>query len=197
MCAGVGWTDEVHFSTLLTPPLPPPPFYSLSSFSLSHLPSSPSPKVLVVGGGDGGMLREVAKLKAVKEILSCSQYISVQRVTFNHLSYIHTHTHTCKLLLFPLLLPFPPHATYTFIPLLPSSSSLTFPMHACLLISILVGQLYPPTPHPPTHILAVGFSSLKVKVHFQDGAEFMQQRAGQFDVTITDFSGPLVRTLRH
>ena len=32
------------------------------------LPPSPSPKVLVVGGGDGGVLREVAKHKTVDEI---------------------------------------------------------------------------------------------------------------------------------
>ena len=35
--------------------------------------------------------------------------------------------------------------------------------------------------------LAVGFSSPKVKVHFQDGAEFIQQCAGQFDVVTTLF----------
>ena len=39
--------------------------------------------------------------------------------------------------------------------------------------------------------LAVGFSSPKVKVHIQDGAEFMQQCAGQFDVIITDSSDPI------
>ena len=38
---------------------------------------------------------------------------------------------------------------------------------------------------------AVGFSSPKVKVHIQDGAEFMQQCAGQFDVIITDSSDPI------
>ena len=38
---------------------------------------------------------------------------------------------------------------------------------------------------------AVGFSSPKVKVHIQDGAEFMQQCAGQFDVIITDCSDPI------
>ena len=39
--------------------------------------------------------------------------------------------------------------------------------------------------------LAVGFSSPKVKVHIQDGTEFMQQCAGQFDVIITDSSDPI------
>ena len=38
---------------------------------------------------------------------------------------------------------------------------------------------------------AVGFSSPKVKVHIQDGAEFMQQCAVQFDVIITDSSDPI------
>ena len=38
---------------------------------------------------------------------------------------------------------------------------------------------------------AVGFSSPKVKVHIQDGAEFMQQCAEQFDVIITDSSDPI------
>ena len=38
---------------------------------------------------------------------------------------------------------------------------------------------------------AVGFSSPKVKVHIQDGEEFMQQCAGQFDVIITDSSDPI------
>ena len=38
---------------------------------------------------------------------------------------------------------------------------------------------------------AVGFSSPKVKVHIQDGAEFMQQCTGQFDVIITDSSDPI------
>ena len=38
---------------------------------------------------------------------------------------------------------------------------------------------------------AVGFSSPKVKVHIQDGAEFMQQCVGQFDVIITDSSDPI------
>ena len=38
---------------------------------------------------------------------------------------------------------------------------------------------------------AVGFSSPKIKVHIQDGAEFMQQCAGQFDVIITDSSDPI------
>ena len=37
---------------------------------------------------------------------------------------------------------------------------------------------------------AVGFSSPKVKVHIQDGAEFMQQCVGQFDVIISDVSDP-------
>ena len=37
---------------------------------------------------------------------------------------------------------------------------------------------------------AVGFDSPKVKVHIQDGAEFMQQCAGQFDVIISDISDP-------
>ena len=38
---------------------------------------------------------------------------------------------------------------------------------------------------------AIDFSSPKVEVHIQDGAEFMQQCTGQFDVTITDSSDPI------
>ena len=53
--------------------LTPPFFLSLttSPFLPSSSPSPPSPKVLVVGGGDGGVLREVAKHKTVEEIHIC------------------------------------------------------------------------------------------------------------------------------
>ena len=43
----------------------------LPTFYLPPPPSSPSLKVLVVGGGDGGVLREVAKHKTVEEIHIC------------------------------------------------------------------------------------------------------------------------------
>jgi len=48
----------------ITPPLSPYP---------SPLPPYPSPlpQVLVVGGGDGGVLREVEKHKSVEEIHIC------------------------------------------------------------------------------------------------------------------------------
>jgi len=44
--------------------------------------------------------------------------------------------------------------------------------------------------------MAIGYSSSKVKVHIQDGMEFMAQCQGQFDVIITDSSDPIGESLR-
>ena len=76
------------------------------------------------------------------------------------------------------------------------------PANFCFSIFNLPSQP-PPPQHTHTHTqrvievskryfpqTAVGFSSPKVKVHIQDGAEFMQQCAGQFDVIISDVSDP-------
>ena len=41
-----------------------------------------------------------------------------------------------------------------------------------------------------TH-MAVGFDNPKVKVHIQDGAEFMSEKKEMFDVIITDSSDPI------
>ena len=83
----------------------PPPFFLLHLFILSplFLLSSFSPlssslllphlhlphKVLVVGGGDGGVLREVAKHKTVEEIHSCEIDEVSDCSIYHHLSYIH------------------------------------------------------------------------------------------------------------
>ena len=69
------------------PPLPSPPF----PFSLF-----PSLKVLVVGGGDGGVLREVAKHKTVEEIHICE------------IDEVSVCLFTCKFLFILNLLPFVP-----------------------------------------------------------------------------------------
>ena len=39
--------------------------------------------------------------------------------------------------------------------------------------------------------MAVGFDNPKVKVHIQDGMEFMLQNEKTFDVVITDSSDPI------
>ena len=39
--------------------------------------------------------------------------------------------------------------------------------------------------------MAVGFSNPKVKVHIQDGSEFLCQNKNKFDVIITDSSDPI------
>ena len=88
-------------------PLPSSTCSSLPPSSPSPPPSSPSLKVLVVGGGDGGVLREVTKHKTVEEIHSCEiDEVSVCSM-YHHLSYIHTLS--CKLLFFPV------PATHTFV----------------------------------------------------------------------------------
>ena len=76
-------------------------------------------------------------------------------------------------------------SVYLQIPVSLSSNSLFFPSkHMHIQRVIEVSKRYLPQ-------TAVGFSSPKVKVHIQDGAEFMQQCAGQFDVIITDSSDPI------
>ena len=67
-------SSSSFFPLLIFPPSPSYPFLSSSLSLLCTLFSfslSPSLKVLVVGGGDGGVLREVAKHKTVEEIHSC------------------------------------------------------------------------------------------------------------------------------
>ena len=39
--------------------------------------------------------------------------------------------------------------------------------------------------------MAIGYSSQKVKVHVQDGAEFLIHHKSSFDVIITDSSDPI------
>lgn len=39
--------------------------------------------------------------------------------------------------------------------------------------------------------LSCGFSDSRVSVHYQDGAEFMTQHSGEFDIIITDSSDPI------
>ena len=86
--------------SFLSPPLPP----HLPSYPHPLPPSLPSPKVLVVGGGDGGVLREVAKHKTVEEIHICEiDEVSVFLFTGKFLSIFklscfsfQTHTHTAS-----------------------------------------------------------------------------------------------------
>ena len=60
--------------------------FLLTFSSPSPPPSSPSLKVLVVGGGDGGVLREVAKHKTVEEIHSCEiDEVSVFLITMQQI----------------------------------------------------------------------------------------------------------------
>ena len=110
--------------------------------------------MLVVGGGDGGVLREVAKHKTVDEIHICE------------IDEVSVFLFTCKFLFlyFQTLSSFLPNTHIQRV--------------------IEVSKRYLPQ-------TAVGFSSPKVKVHIQDGEEFMQQCAGQFDVIITDSSDPI------
>ena len=109
----------------------------------------------MVGGGDGGVLREVAKHKTVDEIHICE------------IDEVSVFLFTCK---FPFLY----FQTLFF----------SFQTHTHIQRVIEVSKCYLPQ-------TAVGFSSPKVKVHIQDGEEFMQQCAGQFDVIITDSSDPI------
>ena len=71
--------------SFLSPPLSP--------YLPSHphpLPPSPSPKVLVVGGGEGGVLREVAKHKTGEEIHSSEiDEVSVFLITCKFLFFYH------------------------------------------------------------------------------------------------------------
>ena len=91
-------------------------FY-FSALTLPPLPPSPSHKVLVVGGGDGGVLREVAKHKTVEEIHICeidevTVFLFTSEFLFLYLQTLffpskHTHTYASatshkQLLAFPL-----------------------------------------------------------------------------------------------
>ena len=52
---------------------------------IAHLPlnSHPNPKkVLVIGGGDGGVVREVLKHESVEEVVLCD----IDEVIVNHIS---------------------------------------------------------------------------------------------------------------
>ena len=109
----------------------------------------------MVGGGDGGVLREVAKHKTVDEIHICE------------IDEVSVFLFTCKFLFLYFQTLFFSFQTHTYIQRV-----------------IEVSKRYLPQ-------TAVGFSSPKVKVHIQDGEEFMQQCAGQFDVIITDSSDPI------
>lgn len=96
---------------------------------LAHLPmfSHPNPvNVLVIGGGDGGILREVLKHESVQKAVICEIDAEVIRVSKKFL---------------------------------------------------------------PT--LAVGYNDPRVEVHVMDGAEYMHQHAGEYDVIITDSSDPI------
>lgn len=55
---------------------------------IAHLPlaSHPNPKrVLVIGGGDGGVLREVVKHPSVEEVILCDIDEAVPRVSAKYL----------------------------------------------------------------------------------------------------------------
>lgn len=96
---------------------------------LAHLPlfSHPCPRnVLVIGGGDGGILREVLKHDLVEKAVLCEIDSEVIRVSKK------------------------------FLP-----------------------------------ALAVGFDDRRVEVHVMDGAKFMEEHAGEYDVIITDSSDPI------
>ena len=116
-------TPYIHYSS----PLP-------SSFS-PYLTSSPhppsllpfllllhlfilSPYHLLVVGGDGGVLREVAKHKTVEEIHSCE----INEVSVCSM-YRHLHTNICKLLYLLLLLSIPHSNQFHSSPPLPFSPS--------------------------------------------------------------------------
>ena len=166
------------FSSLIFSPSPSPsphspsgaltPLSFLSPSLPTYLPYYPHPllpplsyKVLVVGGGDGGVLREVAKHKTVEDIHICEiDEVSVCLATLSFCS--------------------PANFCFSIFKL-----SFFFPSkHTHIQRVIEVSKRYLPQ-------TAVGFSSPKVKVHIQDGAEFMQQCTGQFDVIITDSSDPI------
>eukprot|EP00594_Rhizosolenia_setigera_P019120 CAMPEP_0178978242 /NCGR_PEP_ID=MMETSP0789-20121207/25031_1 /TAXON_ID=3005 /ORGANISM="Rhizosolenia setigera, Strain CCMP 1694" /LENGTH=293 /DNA_ID=CAMNT_0020667921 /DNA_START=100 /DNA_END=981 /DNA_ORIENTATION=+ len=96
---------------------------------IAHVPlfSHPNPKrVLVIGGGDGGVLREIAKHDSVEEIIICEIDKDV----------------------------------------------------------IDVSKKFLPT-------LAKGFDDPRVQVKIMDGAKFMDENQGSFDVIITDSSDPV------
>lgn len=96
---------------------------------IAHLPlfAHPNPKkVLVIGGGDGGVLREIAKHPGVEEIVICEIDGDVIDVSKKYLKQ-----------------------------------------------------------------LAVGFDDPRVKVRVMDGAKFMSDNPGTFDVIITDSSDPV------
>jgi spermidine synthase len=96
---------------------------------LAHLPmfSHPDPKnVLVIGGGDGGILREVLKHESVQKAVICEIDAEVIRVS----------------------------------------------------------KLYLPS-------LAVGYDDPRVEVRVMDGAKYMADNPGQYDVIITDSSDPI------
>jgi spermidine synthase len=96
---------------------------------LAHLPMFCHPKpenVLVIGGGDGGILREVLKHETVKKAVICEIDAEVIRVS----------------------------------------------------------KLFLPT-------LAVGYEDPRVEVHVMDGAKYMAEHAGEYDVIITDSSDPI------
>lgn len=96
---------------------------------ITHLPmfahTNPK-KVLVIGGGDGGVLREVAKHPMVEEIVICELDQGV----------------------------------------------------------IDVSKKFLPN-------LAKGYDDPRVTVHIMDGAQFMRENPGSFDVIITDSSDPI------
>ena len=96
---------------------------------IAHIPlfAHPDPKkVLVIGGGDGGVLREIARHPGVQEIVICEIDQGV----------------------------------------------------------IDVSKKYLPG-------LAKGYDDPRVTVHVMDGAVFMEQNQGAFDVIITDSSDPI------
>ena len=96
---------------------------------ITHLPlfSHPNPrKVLIVGGGDGGVVREVSKHPSVEEIHLCDIDERVIEISKEYLPF-----------------------------------------------------------------MSVGFSDPRLHCHIQDGAKFLLDHAGEFDVIITDSSDPI------
>ena len=107
-------------------PPPPPPLFSPLSSSLLLLHT-----LVPISQGPGGRRRwryaeggcKTQDSDSGRDTQLWSVHICSKYATFSHLSY--TFTHTCKLLYFPLLLPFP---LLLFLPHLPNAYMLTSPL---------------------------------------------------------------------
>lgn len=105
----------------------------------------------MIGGGDGGILREICKHKEVTEIVICE----IDQVFIFHES-------TNESIDQPIM------------------KSMTNRLQKVIEIS----KKYLPT-------TAQGFNDKRVTVHVGDGAAFMKDRTGEFDIIIVDSSDPV------